>query len=528
MEEALPWWQDGVIYQLLVPSFYDAGGDGFGDLQGMSQKLDYLEWLGVDAVWLSPIYSTPFRELGYDVSDYENIYEGFGTLSDFDALLAEAHRRDLRVILDWVPNHTSSEHPWFEESRSSRDNARRDWYVWRDPGPDGGAPTNWLGIFGGSVWAYDEPTGQYYLHVFLEEQPDLNWRHPDVRQAHYDAMRFWLDRGVDGFRIDALDLIVEDDAFRDNPPNPGYNPEVDGPDMAVLPVHTRDHPRVHEIAAEMRRIVDAYHDDRLLLGELYLGPEELAAYYGHEAPELHLPLNPIFAGMEWSAEVLREAVEMLLAHVPDDGWPTWAMSTHDGRRIASRAGWQQAGPAALMLLTLRGTPILYYGDEIGMHDVEIPPDRQVDPQGRLIGRNRDPVRTPMQWDAGPNAGFSAAEPWLPVPEDHQTTNVNVQTGRRSLLEFHRKMLALRRREPALARGTLVGLSASDDVLAYVREAEGTRMQIVLNLGPVQRAFDLQGTGSILLSTYMDREETAEGVLKLRPNEGVLVRRSEVP
>lgn len=525
MSETAPWWQHGVIYQLLVPSYFDTNGDGMGDIPGVSSKLEYLQWLGVDAVWLSPIYGSPFEELGYDVSDYTGVNPRFGALEDFDALVREAHDRGLKVILDWVPNHTSSEHPWFKESRSSRDNPKRDWYIWRDPKPDGSPPNNWLSIFGGDVWEFDEATGQYYLHTFLEQQPDLNWHNPEVEEAILDAMRFWLDRGVDGFRLDALDLLVKDDQFRDNPPNPDYDPAVTGPDMVVLPVYTRDQPGVHRVVADMRRLIDEY-GDRLLAGELYLDIQKIVGFYGKEVPELHLPLNPVFGSLSWSAQGLHEVIEQYMDALPERGWPCWMMSTHDGKRVASRAGNEQAGVAAMMLLTLRGTPVIYYGDEIGMHDVEIPPEKEVDPQGKRIGRKRDPVRTPMQWNAMELAGFSAGEPWLPVAEDYEHVNVNVQSEESSLLTLYRQLLDLRRNASALAHGRFELGQPDEHLLSYMRISEDERLLILLNFSPESRAFRLPEAvmqAVVRLSTKHDRlHHRFEGTVQVQGNEGLIL------
>ncbi len=523
MEQKEPWWKRGVVYQLLVPTFYDSNDDGIGDLPGVTSKLEYLQWLGVDAVWLSPIYDSPFVEMGYDPSDYTTVNAQFGTIDDFDELLREAHRRNLRVILDWIPNHTSFEHPWFVASRSSREDPKRDWYIWRDPQSDGSPPNNWLSIFGGSVWEYDHHTEQYYLHTFLPEQPDLNWWNPEVRFAVMDAMRFWLDRGVDGFRLDAIDLLVKHPEFPDNPANPEYDPEKDGPDMAVLPKFTRDQPAVHEFVADMRLLVDGY-DDRVLLGELYLPIDRIVAYYGADRPELHLPLNPTFGSLRWEHDELRGTIDEVLSRTLDLGWPSWMISTHDGRRVASRAGAEQAPTAAMMLLTLPGTPILYYGDEIGMHDVEIPAEKERDPQGKRIGRKRDPVRTPMQWNVWANAGFTSGEPWLPVSEDYPDVNVRAQSDGHSMLALYRHLLALRREEPALTLGTCTLEDVDEPVLAYRRELEADRLVIFLNLGPDPRNADLgAAAGRVRLSTYFDRDgEETGGSVTLRPNEGLIV------
>lgn len=519
--DEVPWWRRGVIYQVLVPSYFDSNGDGIGDLPGVASKLEYLEWLGVEAVWLSPIFASPFKEMGYDPSDYTSVNPRFGTLEDFDALLDEAHRRKLRVVLDWVPNHTSSEHPWFQASRSSREDPQRDWYIWRDPRPDGSPPNNWLSIFGGSVWTLDEHTGQYFLHTFLEEQPDLNWWNRDVRQAVYDAMRFWLDRGVDGFRLDALDLLVKNPEYPDNPPNPDYNPDNDGPDMAVLPVHTRDQPGVHECVAEMRSLLDDY-EERMLAGELYVSAEQIARFYGEERPELHLPLNPAFGLIPWNAEALHAAIDGYLCKTIDRGWPSWMISSHDGHRVASRAGAEQTRVAAMLLLTLGGTPVLYYGDEIGMHDVDVPPEQEKDPQGKRIGRRRDPARTPMQWSDEANAGFTSGEPWLPVADDYPQINVRTQSHDGTLLAFYRALLALRRDDDALSNGTCIMGERQGDLLSFRREGSERTLLVVLNLGADEQRYELQG-GRVVLSTFLDRngEETGPSV-ELRGNEGLIL------
>ena len=291
MHGALSWWQEGIIYQVVVRSFLDTNGDGNGDLSGVINRLDYLQWLGVHAIWLSPIYPSPLGDLGYDLTDYTAVHPDVGTLEDLDHLLEMAHSRGMKILLDWVANHTSDHHPWFQESRSSRDNPKRDWYLWRDPGADGSPPNNWVSIFGGSGWTWDHTTEQYYYHTFLEGQPDLNWRHPEVQKAVFDAMRFWLDRGVDGFRIDATCLLVSDEQFRDNPPNPDFDPSTQLPDGALLAEYTRDQPETHAVLRMMRQVVDAY-GDRVLLGEIYLPVDKLVTYYGSdEGAELHLPIN---------------------------------------------------------------------------------------------------------------------------------------------------------------------------------------------------------------------------------------------
>ncbi|HYD73695.1 MAG TPA: alpha-amylase family glycosyl hydrolase, partial [Candidatus Binatia bacterium] len=320
MDNAL-WWQTGVIYQIYPRSFQDGDGDGVGDLRGIERRLDHLVELGVDAIWLSPIFTSPMADFGYDIADYTDIDPLFGTLDDFDALLNAAHERGLKVILDLVPNHTSDQHPWFRESRASRSNPKRDWYIWRDPAPSGGPPTNWLSEFGGSAWEYDERTHQYYYHAFLAAQPDLNWRNRAVREAIYEAMRFWFRRGVDGFRIDVIWHLIKDEHFRDNPPNPDFKPG-DPPHHAVVPLYTADRPEVHDVIAEMRRVADAF-PERVLIGEIYLPIERLVAYYGRNLEGVHLPFNFSLIRAPWHAVSLAQLVEEYEAALPAQGWPNW-------------------------------------------------------------------------------------------------------------------------------------------------------------------------------------------------------------
>jgi alpha-glucosidase len=520
------WWKHGVVYQIYPRSFMDSDGDGIGDLEGIRRRLDHLARLGVEAIWISPIYPSPMADFGYDVADYCAIAPIFGTLAEFDRLLAEAHARGLKVILDFVPNHSSDQHPWFRESRASRASPKRDWYIWRDPAPDGGPPNNWLANFGGSAWEFDPATGQYYHHAFLREQPDLNWRNPEVRRAMHDAMRFWLDRGVDGFRVDVIWHLIKDAAFRDNPPNPSWQPHQAGIDR-LLQVHSADQPEVHEVVAEMRALMDGY-PDRVLIGEIYLPLERLVAYYGAELRGAHLPFNFQLIFTAWSAPRIARLVEEYEAALPPGGWPNWVLGNHDQKRIATRIGAAQARVAAMLLLTLRGTPTLYYGDEIGMENVAIPPDRVQDPWERNepgLGLGRDPARTPMQWDASPGAGFTTGEPWLPVSPDHRQRNVAaLAEDPHSILALHRRLIALRREHEALHGGSYHPVSAEGDVLVFERRAGTARLLVALNLGASpQRVEPPAPRARILLSTALDRwDETQGGALFLRPAEGVVV------
>ncbi|MCM8748260.1 alpha-amylase family glycosyl hydrolase [Thermomicrobiaceae bacterium CFH 74404] len=521
------WWQRGVIYQIYPRSFMDGNDDGIGDLPGILSRLDYLEWLGVDAIWLSPIFPSPMADFGYDVSDYVGIDPVFGTMEDFDRLVREAHARGIRVLLDFVANHTSDQHPWFLESRSSRQSPKRDWYIWRDAAPGGGPPNNWLSAFGGSAWEWDAETGQYYFHAFLKEQPDLNWRNPDVQRAMLDAMRFWFDRGVDGFRLDAIWHLIKDGQFRDNPPNPDYKP-TDSPYHRLLPVFTTDRPEIHPVLAMMRRLADEY-DERVLIGEIYLPVERLVTYYGLSEPELHLPYNFQLLLLPWDARRIQATIDVYEALLPSGAWPNWVLGNHDRPRIASRVGRAQARVATMLLLTLRGTPTIYYGDEIGMVNVEIPPEAIQDPVERTAGRGfgRDPERTPMQWDSVPNAGFTLGQPWLPLSPDYPTCNVEAQRDDpRSILTLHRRLLALRRAEPALSIGSYRSLPAEGELIAYLREDGERRFLIVLNFGHWVRRYacgQIDLRGSVVLSTYLDREgEMVDRDLLLRPDEGVII------
>ena len=519
------WWQYGTIYQVYPRSFQDSNGDGIGDLRGIIERLDYLAWLGVNALWISPFYPSPMADFGYDVADYTDIDPLFGTLTDFDELLAKAHGMGLRVLLDFVPNHTSDRHPWFVEARSSREAATRDMYIWRDPAPDGGPPNNWLSDFGGSAWEWDEATGQYYYHAYLKEQPDLNWRNPEVRAAMYDVLRFWLERGVDGFRVDVLWHLIKDDRFRDNPVNPDWTPDMP-PHKRVLQLYSADRPEVHEIVTEMRDVLEEYGDDRLLIGEIYLPLARLVSYYGRDLRGAHLPFNFHLIEANWHARNLAREIDAYEAALPEGGWPNWVLSNHDKARIASRVGRPQARVAAMLLLTLRGTPTIYYGDELGMRNVEIPAECVRDPFELNVpgkGFGRDPQRTPMQWSGGTRAGFTTGTPWLPIPADARVVNVARQAeDADSMLSLYRRLLALRREHAALSVGRYVPLEASGDVLAYARESGTERFVIALNLGPEPADMSLPCDCRVVLSTLDGRDgEAVRTPLRLRGNEGVV-------
>jgi alpha-glucosidase len=454
------------VYQIYPRSFADSDGDGIGDLAGIASRLDYIAGLGVDAIWLSPIYRSPMADFGYDVSDHTDIDPVFGDLPVFDVLLAEAHRRGLRVLLDWVPNHTSSQHPWFLESRSSRDSPKRDWYVWRD-GRRGGPPNNWLSAFGGSAWKRDEGTGQWYLHLFLPEQPDLNWANPEVVEAMHGTLRFWLDRGVDGFRADVVHLIGKDEALPDQPD------EIAHLDI----VGSHDHPRTHELLRGIRRVLDEYDGDRAMVGEVpLLSPALLVPYYGH-GNELHMVFNFTLMHVPWAAgafaAALAEADGPLSAPAT---WPAWVLSNHDQPRHRTRydASEARARAAAVVLLTLRGTPFLYAGEELGLLDAEVPAESRVDPGGR------DGSRAPIPWDSTPTHGWPAP-PWLPWPPEPGLRNAERENADPdSILSLYRRLLEVRRGSAALRLGSWRLLGSPEATLVYERRCGGDVRRVAAN------------------------------------------------
>jgi alpha-glucosidase len=535
------WWQTGVIYQIYPRSFQDTTGNGVGDLAGILARLDYLvDTLGVDAIWLSPFYPSPMADFGYDVADYTGVDPLFGDLPTFDRLLAGAHRRGLRVIIDLVPNHSSDRHPWFVASRSSREDPKRDWYVWADPRPDGDPPNNWLSVFGGPAWEWDEETDQYYLHSFLKEQPDLNWRNPEVKAAMFDVARFWLERGVDGFRVDVAHLIMKDPALRDDPPNTRHlksQHKPMGEYDSLLHVHDKGHPDVHDVYREFRQLLDRYGATRprVSIGEVHIFDwSEWASYYGRPASgqgELHMPFNFQLLVTPWRAAAIHRVVDKLEAALPPSAWPNYVLGNHDEPRLATRYGKDGAGVAAMLLLTLRGTPTLYYGDEIGMTDVPIPPGQQQDPWGqRVPGLGRDPCRTPMQWSPAPNAGFSppgSANTWLPIAADYRAVNVETELADPdSLLNLYRRLLAYRRSSPALQWGSYRPVEdAPEDCFAFVRQAGEQRLLIALSFtGEEQRlALPALSRGRVVLATRLDCEGTAiSRDLVLGGHEGLIV------
>jgi alpha-glucosidase len=536
------WWQTGVIYQIYPWSFQDSDGDGIGDLPGILSRLDYLSDLGIEAIWLSPIYPSPMKDFGYDVADYHGIDPRFGTMTDFGRLVDEAHRRGIRVLMDLVLNHTSDQHPWFLESRSSRNSPKRDWYYWAGS-RRGDPPSNWRGVFGGSAWEWDPHTEQYYLHSFLKEQPDLNWHNPAVRQAMFGVVRFWLERGVDGFRLDAINWIGKDLDWRDNPRGK-FSPRGTFSLRSYLrqiPRYSRDQPATHEALKALRAGLKPYAE-AVLVGEASSDtPDGPAVFYGSGEDELHLVFNFRLLKSPWRAGLIRGVLCEWNAAVPVGAWPTQVLSNHDQSRHWNRYGQggdpdRRARAAALLLLTLRGTPFLYYGEELGMHDVRLKYRDLRDPYTRRYWpflKGRDRARTPMQWDPSASAGFTTGTPWLPVSPDWRRVNVATESGDpRSMLSLYRRLIRIRKESPALSLGTFRCLDEGPaDCLVYARESADERMLIVINFtADAQRVSlnTIRQPGQILLSTDPEKTMTPTArfdpaKVQLGPDEGLIVR-----
>jgi alpha-glucosidase len=519
------WWRDGVLYQAYPRSFADSNADGVGDLRGLEERLDHLQWLGVDGIWLNPIFPSPDDDMGYDVADYRGVQPVLGDMTSARSLIGEAGRRGMKVLLDLVAPHSSDRHPWFLDARSSRSASHRDWYVWADPKPDGSPPNNWLSVFGGPAWMLDDRTGQYYLHTFLATQPDLNWWNPKVRDEFDAILRFWFDRGAAGFRVDSVRGLLKDRLLRDNPPAE----ESDHPLVRrgrLRPVYTADLPEIHEVLRRWRALCDSYREPRVLVGETWLFDlARLATYYG-QGDQLHLNFNFLFVHSPFEAAALCAAVESLEEALPEVAWPVWTASNHDVSRFPTR--WAEGSEAKsrlglLILLTLRGTPFLYYGDEIGMTDVDVPAERATDPLAhRFPGqrRGRDPERTPMQWAQAAGGGFTAPgiEPWLPLGD--LSRNVEAQrSDPASILNLCRDLIALRRRRTELHAGAYQTLPAPAGAWAWRRGAS-TVVAVNLSDDPVR----LPGLkGRLLIATDRRRDgENVRGPLELQPWQGAVL------
>lgn len=521
------WWKHGVIYQIYPRSFKDTNNDGIGDINGITQSLDYLQDLGIDGIWLSPIYRSPMYDFGYDVSDYCDIDPVFGTMHDFKKLVKEAEKRKIAIIMDMVFNHTSHLHPWFLESRSSKDNHKRDWYIWH-PGKNGRVPNNWMAAFGGRAWEWDPLTEEYYLHLFTKQQPDLNWRNPQVKQAMFDVLRFWLDVGVKGFRFDVINLLVKDKQFRSNP----YKLRFTNPRRHDQQLHKfdRNQPETHEILKEMRVLFDSY-GDIMSVGEIFLDegikdPHIPASFLGNN-DELHLNFNfsTIFASFD-SKELQQIFVDWYTA-IGTRGWPCHVFSNHDQSRAITRMVKNnpiKAKLLAVLLLTQKGTPFVYYGEEIGMVDGKIARKDIQDPLGKKywpFHKGRDKARTPMQWDATEYAGFSKVKPWLPVNPDYTHTNVALQSDDSgSMLHFYKQLIKLRKTHPALYAGEMEFLPAPEDVMMYTRTLGDNHDIIALNFSSSAKEINITGRYKVLLSS-LNTQHNDSSKITLGPFEAVV-------
>jgi alpha-glucosidase len=521
------WWRDGVLYQIYPRSFADSNGDGVGDLRGIIERLDHLQWLGIDGIWLNPVTPSPNKDWGYDVSDYKDIHPELGTLQDSDDLIREASDRGIRVLYDLVPNHTSDQHPWFQDSLSGRGSAHRHYYVWADPKSDGSPPNNWLSVFGGEgAWEFDERSGQYYLHNFLRHQPDLNWWNDDVRDEFDDILRFWFDRGVAGFRIDVAHSMIKDKELRDNLPATDEDPERVRR-VGQQPLYNMNRPEGHDVIKRWRSLSDEYTPQRVLVGETFvLDVAKMVSYYG-EDDELNLAFNFPFIFSKFDTPELRGVVEVTESLLPAESWPVWAASNHDVGRLGTRwcAGDESKVRCALMLLlTMRGTPFLYYGDEIGLGEVELKREDVMDPVGQRFwpkNKGRDPARTPMPWAPEPGAGFSRPDvrPWLPYGDCERRNVADQREDKSSVLWLTKDLIALRKESEDLLRGSYETVATEGGLWAYRR---GPRTVIALNLSDRPASFD-RVSGTVTISTDRSRDgDELDGGIDLEPWQGAVV------
>jgi len=532
MKHDWTWWKHGVIYQIYPRSFYDSNGDGIGDIRGILSRIDYLQDLGIDAIWLSPINKSPMYDFGYDISNYREIDPVFGSIKDFRELVKEAHKRGIRIIMDLVMNHTSHLHPWFLSSRLSRKNEKRDFYIWQD-GKHNGPPNNWQSTFGGGAWTWDEMTSQYYLHSFLEEQPDVNWRSPGLKKAMFGEIRYWLDMGVDGFRLDVVNWFIKDKKFRNNPSIPG---------LPFLQKHLydRNRPEVNDLLREFRTLLEEY-DDRMAVGEVFTfppgKPELSAQFLGDGTDELNLAFDFSLLYRLWNAKQFYRCIKRWNSAVPEKGWPCYVLSNHDQPRSMSRYNRgndsaNRAYVAAMLHLTLRGTPFIYYGEEIGMKNTILSRENLHDPVGKRFWPffpGRDASRSPMQWSPDKNAGFSTATPWLPVNIDYTAVNVKNQLrDDYSLLHFYRRCIALRKTNPALSRGDWIPvIKGKKGILAYFRVHGENKVFIVLNFMAKQTRIDVHSRAQwkVLLSTHKSRNAHFTSLsFTVNPHEATLIER----
>jgi len=526
------WWQTGIIYQIYPRSFKDSNNDGIGDIPGIISKLDYLKDLGIKGIWVSPFYPSPMKDFGYDISDYKDVNPIFGAMKDFDKLLDEAHKRNLKILIDLVPNHTSDEHKWFIESKKSKSNPYRDFYIWKDPKPNGEPPNNWLSWFGGPAWEYDPKTRQSYFHHFLKGQPELNYANPKVLDAILNVIDFWLKKGVDGFRMDVICNMWKHQDFPDNPLNPNWDGKI--PFDKFIHPYTSNQPEVHKLIKAMRKTVDKY-PDRVIIGETYLPYDDLLKYYG-DNDECHLPYNFHLLGSPWKASAIKKKVNEYEKILPASFWPSYVLGNHDQKRVASKVGSpEQARIAEMLILTLRGTPTVYYGDEIAMENVKIPLDMIQDPPALLQPEvadlvGRDPFRTPMQWDDSPNAGFSAdgVKTWLPLAKNYDKVNVKTQGKQKdSMFALFKALTKLRAETSCLNSGKYKYLpTIQKDIFAYLRYDDKKTVLVILNFGSKSCKLDLSKKLSgrkakLLLASDMKTDHSTDlSALKIKANLGM--------
>jgi alpha-glucosidase len=518
--QLMSWWQKSIAYAIFPLSFQDSDGDGFGDLNGITSRLDYLEWLGADLIWLGPVYKSPLIDAGYDIAGFTEIDPRFGTMDDFERMVAEMHRRGMKLVMDFVPNHTSDQHPWFVESRSSRDNPKRDWYVWRDGKPDGSPPNNWIDNTKQQAWTWDETTHQWYYHLFLPSQPDLNLRNEEVVQQIEKDMVFWLDRGVDGFRLDSAMNLVEDIYFRDEPMDEDIG---SGPPGWMDHLFSSDRPETHDLIARFRRLLDS-HGSHVFIGEVMAPLARFMHYYGRQEPMLHLPFNnQVMKTEPWAARKVDASIEQFMLLLPDHAWPNWVLGSHDVPRLATRLGKEQARVASFLLLTLPGTPFIYYGDELGLERSEFDPKDAHDPYEEH-GQGRDAERGPMPWTAEPNGGFTQGKPWLPLGRNYKQCNVEtLRSDSTSMLHLHRELIRLRREHPALQGRHYAPAWGNQNFLAFYRGEGNERYFVAANLSATPQEAQMKGSGSVLLSTTVKRGGIVRGTIALGPHEAVLIK-----
>lgn len=540
----LNWSRYAVVYQIYPLSFKDSNNDGIGDLQGIIDKLDYLndrteKSLGVGAIWLSPIYRSPMVDFGYDISDYMAVDPIFGDLKIFDRLVKEAHKRNIKIIMDFVANHTSDKHPWFKESRSSKTSTKRDWYIWKDPRPpspgakvtdgqaksDGSPPNNWLSVFGGSSWTLDKKTNQYYLHSFLPEQPDLNWRNIEVKTAMEKVLEFWIHREVDGFRSDAAYHLIKDGQFRDDPPNPDYKGAKDSYD-GLIHTYSQRRPETLDVMNTFCSVL-GLHNNKYMVTEAYLDIPEMSKIYKACSNNLHAPFNFNLISLPWDAKLIKNHIDDFEASLSKNDWPNYVLGNHDRPRVATRVGEKRARLLAMLLFTLRGMPFVYYGDEIGMENIDIPADKQKDLIGNSLAANRDGERTPMQWDDSAYGGFSNSGPWLPVGKKYKNVNVKRELNDPlSMFHLYRKLIRYRTHNHILLHGSYRSLDLdNDNTFVYLRELGNEKVLVILNFSKDEESVSIPyRKASIVCTTNREKEGKIVNLKKitLAPYQGYVV------